>query len=337
MFRQGNAVKKSNFETSTNFQSSNGLEIKIPVPWGHVAGKWWGPTNIRPILVLHGWQDNCDSFKRLLPLISQDVSFLAIDFPGHGYSSRIPDGFYYHSMGYVVLIQRVVDFFKWPQVSLMGHSLGASVAFLYTIINPQKVDLLICLDAVKPITEDGIINTNSEKISTLMHYEKLRRENTEPQAYTLEEVKQKISRFLDGSVAYEHSHHLVERSVAPSKSQPGKYCFTRDPRLKITDLVNWRQKDLVPGARSMQCPVFVAKATNGFHFENQKYVHEVADALKESGNCEFHVLEGTHHLHLNNPEVLAGLIIKFLKQYDKSDRSVGGIKNEMVVCDQHKL
>lgn len=31
-------------------------EIKIPVPWGHIAGKWWGPEDKRPILALHGWQ-----------------------------------------------------------------------------------------------------------------------------------------------------------------------------------------------------------------------------------------------------------------------------------------
>lgn len=30
-------------------------EVKIPVPWGHIAGKWWGPTDKHPILALHGW------------------------------------------------------------------------------------------------------------------------------------------------------------------------------------------------------------------------------------------------------------------------------------------
>lgn len=36
--------------------SNSFKEVTIPVPWGHVAGKWWGPTNKRPILTLHGWQ-----------------------------------------------------------------------------------------------------------------------------------------------------------------------------------------------------------------------------------------------------------------------------------------
>lgn len=34
----------------------NYTEISIPVPWGHVAAKWWGPGKTRPIVALHGWQ-----------------------------------------------------------------------------------------------------------------------------------------------------------------------------------------------------------------------------------------------------------------------------------------
>lgn len=31
-------------------------EIKIPVPWGEIAGKWWGSQKQKPVLTLHGWQ-----------------------------------------------------------------------------------------------------------------------------------------------------------------------------------------------------------------------------------------------------------------------------------------
>lgn len=32
------------------------VEVQIPMPWGFLRGKWWGPTDKRPILGLHGWQ-----------------------------------------------------------------------------------------------------------------------------------------------------------------------------------------------------------------------------------------------------------------------------------------
>lgn len=33
-------------------------EVEIEFPWGKLAAKWWGSKQQKPILVLHGWQDN---------------------------------------------------------------------------------------------------------------------------------------------------------------------------------------------------------------------------------------------------------------------------------------
>ncbi len=44
-------------------------ELSLPVPWGEVRGKVWGPDNGRPVLCLHGWADNCGTFNTLIPLL----------------------------------------------------------------------------------------------------------------------------------------------------------------------------------------------------------------------------------------------------------------------------
>lgn len=36
--------------------TGNFVEVEIPVPWGKIAGKWWGSKEKKPILVLHGYQ-----------------------------------------------------------------------------------------------------------------------------------------------------------------------------------------------------------------------------------------------------------------------------------------
>ena len=46
---------------------------------------------------MHGWQDNAGSFDRLIPLLPRNHAYLAIDLPGHGLSSRIPNGMQYHT------------------------------------------------------------------------------------------------------------------------------------------------------------------------------------------------------------------------------------------------
>lgn len=44
-------------------------EISVPVPWGQIRGKAWGPDHGRPVLCLHGWADNCGTFNTLIPLL----------------------------------------------------------------------------------------------------------------------------------------------------------------------------------------------------------------------------------------------------------------------------
>lgn len=44
-------------------------ELSVPVPWGEIRGRVWGPDHGRPVLCLHGWADNCGTFNTLIPLL----------------------------------------------------------------------------------------------------------------------------------------------------------------------------------------------------------------------------------------------------------------------------
>uniref|UniRef100_A0A8C3SHU6 AB hydrolase-1 domain-containing protein n=1 Tax=Chelydra serpentina TaxID=8475 RepID=A0A8C3SHU6_CHESE len=82
-------------------------ELKFPVPWGHIAAKAWGSPQGHPVLCLHGWLDNANTFNRLIPLLPKDYCYMAMDFGGHGLSSHRPAGFPYHFLDYVSEVRRV--------------------------------------------------------------------------------------------------------------------------------------------------------------------------------------------------------------------------------------
>uniref|UniRef100_A0A2K5Z521 Serine hydrolase like 2 n=1 Tax=Mandrillus leucophaeus TaxID=9568 RepID=A0A2K5Z521_MANLE len=102
-------------------------ELKLAVPWGHIAAKAWGSLQGPPVLCLHGWLNNANSFDRLIPLLPQDFYYVAMDFGGHGLSSHYSPGVPYYHQTFVSEIRRVVAALKWNQFSILGHSFGGIV------------------------------------------------------------------------------------------------------------------------------------------------------------------------------------------------------------------
>ncbi|VEN35696.1 unnamed protein product, partial [Callosobruchus maculatus] len=117
-------------------------EVEIPVPWGHITGKWWGPRHVQPVIAIHGWQDNCGTFDNLAPLLVKGgLSVYCIDLPGHGFSSHLPPGqIYYIFWDGIHYLRRIVKHFNWKNIKLIGHSLGGGIAFLYAAVYPKDVD-----------------------------------------------------------------------------------------------------------------------------------------------------------------------------------------------------
>ncbi|XP_018319173.1 probable serine hydrolase [Agrilus planipennis] len=313
------AVRKCSSVNLKNFSTiaKECVEIKIPVPWGHIAAKWWGSQNERPILSCHGWQDNSGTFDRLIPYLPSDVSLLAIDFPGHGYSSRLPLGMWYNGMDYIVVLERIVDYFKWPKVSLMGHSLGAIQSYLYSVLFPERIEFLICLDAFHPFPTDDYKTEDFRKnITRYLKYDNLCASNTEPPSYTpakLSEIWHEGSR---KSVDVENCKYILERNVMPSKTKPNHFYFTRDPRLKIGVKHSFSQKQIVEQASRVRFPICVFKANDNDFSSASPLTYQLLDIIKENTK-DYYFLEvgGTHHVHLNNPERVGPHIHNFIKKY----------------------
>ncbi|KAK9881768.1 hypothetical protein WA026_017286 [Henosepilachna vigintioctopunctata] len=303
--------------TLLNTRQISSEEISIPVPWGRIAGKWWGSTKIKPILCLHGMQDNCGSFDRLIPILSanRDISFLCLDFPGHGYSSPFPKGMFYDFLSYPILVKRISNYFNWPTISLMGHSLGAMVSFMYTMLYPEKVNFLMCIDALKPVCSPMSAEVTQEILDNFLKYESYKGlEDTV--TYTLQEIIQKI--VSKKSIDYEHVPLILKRNIAASRKDPGKYYFIRDPILKVRLVFNWPQEQIEKDASRISCPIFMCKAEKVSYFEPKENFYAVVDILKQSSmDFDFHMLDGTHHLHLNEPEKIGSLMKCFLNKYCK--------------------
>lgn len=287
-----------------------------------MSGKFWGNKSLRPIVCLHGWLDNAGTFDRLIPLLPKNYSYLAIDFPGHGRSSWLPTGVPYHNMDFIFLLLELMKEYDWEKISLIGHSLGAYVGFLFASLYPTKVDLLIGIDAIKPpnIYSADILVANIR--DSIEKFPKADQRNQEGQvnAYTFEEAIERVHKGSFKSVTKETAPYLLRRGLVPSTMHPIKFCFTRDQRLKYNFGFNLSHEIYLRLAKQINSPFLVVKAENFPIPEEEKYFEETIQTLKENNKFfEYHVVKSSsHHLHLTEPFKISEIILNFIHKFKKN-------------------
>ncbi|EHH65895.1 hypothetical protein EGM_02757, partial [Macaca fascicularis] len=154
-------------------------ELKLAVPWGHIAAKAWGSLQGPPVLCLHGWLDNANSFDRLIPLLPQDFYYVAMDFGGHGLSSHYSSGVPYYHQTFVSEIRRVVA--------------GGIVGGMFSCIFPEMVNKLILLDSPLLLLESNEVeNLLTYKRRTIEHMLQVEASQEPSRVYSLKQLLQRL-------------------------------------------------------------------------------------------------------------------------------------------------
>ncbi len=118
-----------------------------------LAGLAWGHQADPPVVALHGWLDNAASFMPLADCLD-GLRLIALDLPGHGASQHRRGVNAYHFVDYATDIIQALDSLELERVSLLGHSLGASVAALIASVIPERIDNLAMIEGIGPLTAE---------------------------------------------------------------------------------------------------------------------------------------------------------------------------------------
>ncbi|GAB6019096.1 hypothetical protein CHUAL_000717 [Chamberlinius hualienensis] len=214
--------------------------------------KDWGNLNGDLVIGLHGWLDNCGTFDLLAPLLPlSKVRFIALDFPGHGHSSYLPPGRWYNWTDYLGSIIRTVDHLKVDKFSLLAHSMGGKMAFLYAGTYPEKVKRLVALDIFRPFPgfgqsliesqEGGHNDWNYTKIykswfDHLMKLENVSHSKSATEGLPMEDlIKKKVQIGSGINFMPESVRILLKRGTRLVNKDPPLYVLSADPRSRIYD------------------------------------------------------------------------------------------------------
>ncbi|XP_075712696.1 serine hydrolase-like protein 2 isoform X2 [Rhinoderma darwinii] len=313
-------------------------ELRFKVPWGYLAAKAWGSSKGRPVMCLHGWLDNANTFDRLIPLLPQEYYYVALDFSGHGQTSHLPEGIRYQHLDYVTDIHRVVASLGWTRFSIIGHSMGGVVGGMMPVLRsielsgraqgilmlcvaefasifPEKVYHLILLDSYGffPVQSD-LIHSHLKKAIT--HYSRLEGVNA-AKVYTPERA---LQRLLDGnpSLNSDTAKVLLQRGTKPV---PGGLVFSRDIRITVNNSAPLSLEQCLHIMKSFQSDVHIILANEGISADlmrgvytdvGQTLLHGYKENLKE--RFQSTIVDGNHFVHLNEPDKIAKIIVKQLNE-----------------------
>uniref|UniRef100_A0A8C5PTE2 AB hydrolase-1 domain-containing protein n=1 Tax=Leptobrachium leishanense TaxID=445787 RepID=A0A8C5PTE2_9ANUR len=263
-------------------------ELQFAVPWGHLAAKAWGSAKGYPFLCLHGWQDNANTFDRLIPLLPQDNYYVSLDFSGHGLSSHLPQGMRYQHLDYLTDVHRAITALGWKKFSIVAHSMGGVIA--------------------------GMDFIQSKIVRATVHFRELEGA-TKAKVHTIEGAVQRLLS-VNSALTADSAKLILERGTT---SVPGGVTFNRDIRVSVDIAFLLDISSCLHIMKNITADVHIILATKGLTADlirgiytehGQSLLTGYQDYLKE--RFQLSVVDGNHFVHLNEPEKVAELVCKRL-------------------------
>ena len=276
-------------------------EFAVDTDFGRLTGLRGGTSGAPKVLALHGWLDNAASFVPLSRWLD-GIELVALDLPGHGASAHLPLVAGYTVVNMARAVFAAADALGWDRFRLLGHSLGAGVASLMTAAAPQRVERLLAIEALGALAEDEA-RTAVRLREAFCETRSARR----PLRLFADANSAVRARVQVGGIHEDAARLLVERGII-AVGDDG-FTWRSDPRLTRDTAVRLSEAQVRDLLGAIECPTRVIYAEPAQRYFPEALRRARFDCLK---NGELMVLDGGHHLHMEQPDAVAEAIGDFL-------------------------
>lgn len=249
-----------------------------------------------PTLCLHGVLDNCASFDALSDYLG-DLDLIAIDLPGHGHSDHLSSTVCAY-LDYASCVLELAHSQGWQQFQLVGHSLGGAVSSLVAGIHPDKIERLVLIDAIGPLSAEP-----SETVSAIARHLSMCLRGDRHPVYRnrMQAIKARVQL---ADILLETAELLVQRDLT---EVPGGYSWRHDVRLNRGLTTTLAEEQVLAFLSNISAPTLLVTAERTALRES--YYARRIDSVPKLRQL---TLPGGHHLHMENPEPVAEATRAFL-------------------------
>lgn len=260
-------------------------EVRLSLPHIELAAHLFGPEDGLPVIALHGWLDNANSFALLAPKL-HGLRIVALDMAGHGHSDHRPPGAGYALWDYAHDVLQVAEQLGWTRFALLGHSMGAIVSVVLAGALPERVTHLALIDGVIPPTAGH--DNAAERMGMALQAQLDLRAKRKPVYSTLDRA---IEARMKGLVAVSRqaAELLGQRGLMPVA---GGYTWRTDNRLTLPSPLRLSDEQALSFAQRIQCPVQLVVAADGMLAQHPDRLERLPFSREQ--------LPGGHHLHVND-------------------------------------
>lgn len=256
-------------------------------------------TSQQKLLCVHGWLDNAASF---LPLMTstdsvQNAELVAIDLPGHGFSSSLSEAGNPNFLELGLLLPRIVSALGWQHCHLVGHSLGANLALAAAVAAPQTIKSLVMLESAGPPVEfpaklpDRLQKALRHRVD---HQRFDSREFNDPSEAV-------ATRLAATRMSEKAAELIIERQLKPHGSG---FVWRFDPRFRFASPLYLTEEHVEALLVSVQQRTLVILADKGILSDKQR-VEQRLGKINRPTVC---TIPGNHHVHMDSPAKIARLL-----------------------------
>jgi pimeloyl-ACP methyl ester carboxylesterase len=246
-FSQEAAITANDLGPTSNSFTSQRLRMHY-LDWGNHAA----PT----LVLVHGGLDHARSWDWTARALRANWHVIAPDLRGHGDSAWSPDGSY-DSHDFICDLAQLVHQQSDDQVTIIGHSLGGSIATRYAATFPEKVRKLVSIEGLGPPPKEMERMAGMTPPELMREWVEKRRAlaSRQPHRYaTLEDALERMR---------EKNHQLSEKQVlhltlhAVSRNEDGSYSWKFDNYVRAFSPSGNSEKEMQQYFANIACPVLL--------------------------------------------------------------------------------
>ncbi|QFU75774.1 alpha/beta hydrolase [Halioglobus maricola] len=224
----------------------------------------WGNPGAPLLILIHGGKDHCRSWDWVAERLRDDWHVVAPDLRGHGDSAWAPDGNYASNAFIYDIAQLVQNLSADKKVRIVAHSLGGAMALRYAGLYPDKVEKLVAIEGLRPLSPPDKASEEKPSLDRLRDWIETKQKNAArgTKCYSnFDEAYQRM-KAANQQLSDEQVRHLTWHAL--NRNEDGSYSWKFDYHLNALSPIDLSSDVLHDLWGAITCPTWLMWGENSW-------------------------------------------------------------------------